>query len=291
MNAKDKNKHGESAGRSEIPLFDPNDVIIIGHDTGDGPEHPLCDVESNETPLNEATVRFTMKHGVLQAPDGRRDGKAVIIVFGRGRTRHLREANKRLIAEGKEPWLLPVKIVKGDDLKMMELMQGENSHRRALDPYVRATRAQLLIDKGKPKADVADLMGVSLQQLGNILLLLELAPQVIKEVRRGALSQTAATGLAKLPRGEQVAKVKEILAGVEKPTVRNVQNKVREDAGQAPVETPKMKIAKALKFLESVDETSMERAALGAVVANLRGILTGEKSPDEYAAALAKVSL
>lgn len=290
-NAKTKNnKHGASAGRTELPLFDPNDVVIVGHDKGyDVESHSellwACDVESNDTPLNEASVRFTMRHGIMQAPDGRRDGDKVIIVFGRGRTRLLREANKRLVAEGKEPWLLPVKIVKGDDLKMLELRYGENSHRRALDPYVRATDAQTMLDKGKTKAEVADIMGVSAQQLGNILLLLELAPPVIKEVRRGTFSQTAATGLAKLPRADQVTKMKEILGGTVKPTVGNVRNSVRESNGEAPIETPRVKLAKAAEILAAIDETKVDRETLESAVCQLRAVVSRAVAvPQEKAA-------
>src|SRR5262245_22861414 len=102
-------------------MYDPSVVIIIGLDTDDGPTHPLFDGESNDAPLLEADVQFTYEHGVLQPVSCKRDGKNLLVVYGRGRTRQLREANKRRIANGLQPWLLPVQIVMGDTVKMMAL--------------------------------------------------------------------------------------------------------------------------------------------------------------------------
>lgn len=251
-------KHGSSAARAEIPKFDPDDVVIVGLDTKDGPEHPLCDAESNETPLNEATVRFTMRHGVIQPPVGRRDGARVLIVAGRGRTRHLREANKRLKAEGQEPWLLPILIRRGDDVEMVQIRLGENSHRRKLDPFIRAHEANLLIKKGNSKQDVADNVGVTVHQLTvEILPLLDLTTKGIKAIRSGVMSPTAAAKLAKLSQAEQDTTIDELMAGGAKPTVRDAKNKVRESQGKAPLETARDKLA---RIADIIDEQKIVRA-------------------------------
>ena len=140
-NKRADSKRADSAPRQEVKMYDPNEVVIIGHDTDDGPSHWGHDEESNKAPLIEADVKFTHEHGILQQVLGRRDGDKVVIVAGRGRTRQLREANKRRVADGLPVWYLPVRIVKGDARKMLVLKHGENSHRRELSPFVRAQQA------------------------------------------------------------------------------------------------------------------------------------------------------
>lgn len=241
VSTKKSGGHGKGAiGRTDTHLYDPNDVVIIGHDTKDGPEHYLCDVESNATPLNEATVRFTKKHGIIQPVVGQRDGDRTVITAGRGRTRHLREANAQLIAEGAKPWPLPVVIKRGDENTMLEIRTGENAHRREVSPFARAKEANMMLSKGMSKQDVADALCVTTAQLNNnILPLLELAQPVVHAIKSGKLSATAGATMAALPRDEQVKQLTELTADGAKPTVAETRNKARAARGKQPLETPK----------------------------------------------------
>jgi hypothetical protein len=257
-------KHGKSAGRADLPKYDPNDVVIIGLDTDDGPQHYLCDEESNKAPLNESSVLFTMVHGVLQPPVGERDGEKVVIVAGRGRTRLLREANARLVKEGNQPWSMPVIIKRGDEATMISIRAGENLHRRTISPMWRARQAQDLLDKGKSKPEVAATIGVDTGQLDNVLKLLSLAPSVGKAVVKGDLSATAAVQLADMPRDEQETQLKELLANG-KPTVKDTINKVRKAKGQDAVETPKDRINKAIAVLDKLEDDATKDDLWSAV--------------------------
>ena len=215
-------------------MYDPATVVIIGLDTDDGPSHALFDGESNDAPLIEADVLFTYEHGVLQPVSCKRDGKRLLVVYGRGRTRQLREANKRRIADGLVPWLLPVQIVQGDALKMLALKHGENSHRREQNPMARA-RAAYELAQQMPEEKAAVVMGLGLAQFRNVIKLLDLAPAVAKAVTKGELSATAAAEMTGLSEAEQNERLAELVAGGSKPTIRDVKAKVREANGKKAV--------------------------------------------------------
>ena len=225
------NNRADDAPRKEVKMYDPNVVVIIGLDTDDGPSHPLFDGESNETPVLEADVLFTYEHGVLQPVSCKRDGDKLLVVYGRGRTRQLREANKRRIANGLQPWFLPVQIVKGDAVKMLALKHGENSHRRELNPMARA-RAAYELSQQMPEEKAAVIMGLRVQQFRNVIKLLDLAPAVAKAVTKGELSASAATELTSLSEVDQIAKLAELASTGSKPTIRDVKAKVSEANGK-----------------------------------------------------------
>jgi ParB-like chromosome segregation protein Spo0J len=230
------NNRADDAPRKEVKMYDPTVPVIIGLDTDDGPSHPLFDGESNDAPLIEADVLFTYEHGVLQPVSCKRDGKLLLVVYGRGRTRQLREANKRRIADGLVPWLLPVQIVLGDATKMLALKHGENSHRREQNPMARA-RAAYELAQQMPEEKAAVVMGLGLAQFRNVIKLLDLAPAVAKAVAKGELSASAATELTSLSEAEQTEKLAELTQSGSgtKPTIRDVKAKVREANGKKAV--------------------------------------------------------
>lgn len=265
------NNRADNAPRKEVKMYDPNAVVIIGIDTNDGPSHPLFDGESNETPLVEADVLFTYEHGVLQAVSCKRDGKNLMVVFGRGRTRQLREANKRRIASGLDPWFLPVQIVMGDAVKMLALKHGENSHRREQNPMARA-RAAYDLSQQMPEEKAAIIMGLGIHQFRNVIKLLDLAPAVAKAVTKGQLSASAATELTGLSEAEQTAKLAELSTTGAKPTIRDVKAKVREANGKAPIELPAQRMKRALEQITKLDDTAT-KDELWSALRKIRSLL------------------
>jgi len=284
MNAMTKNKgngRADSAPRKEIKMYDPKVLVIIGYDTDDGPSHPLCDKESNDAKLVEADVKFTMKHGVIQPISCKRDGDRLLVVFGRGRTRLLREANERLMADGGKPWLMPVQIVLGDETKMLALKHGENSHRREINPMARAREALELSQK-MPEQEAADTLGLGLHQFRNVLKLNNLGPVATKALLKGEIKETGAVHMAGLSEADQETKIAELLAeaatnGGKKPTVRDVQAKVREAAGKAPIETPAQRIKRSLDQIAKLDDSST-KDELWAVIKKVQKVLSAEKA-------------
>ena len=252
-------KRADSAPRQEVKMYDPDEVVIIGVDTDDGPSHWGYDEESNKNPLLEADVLFTCENGIIQNVLARRDGDKVVIVAGRGRTRQLREANKRRKAEGLPMWYLPVRIVKGDSRKMLVLKHGENSHRREQSPFARAQQAYELAQQF-PEDQAATILGLGLVQFRSVLKLLDVGPAVKKAVMQGDLMPTAAIELAALSEVEQTTQLAAIMAtaaaGGGKPTTRDVKAKVREVSGKAPLETPTTRIKKVTGILDKLEDGS-----------------------------------
>lgn len=246
-------KRADDAPRKEVKMYPPEDVLIVGIDTDDGPSHPLFDGESNATPLIEADVLFTLEHGVLQPVSAKRDGKRILTVFGRGRNRQLREANKRLLAAGKDPWLLPVQIVQGDEVKLLALKHGENSHRREINPMARAREAYELSQK-MPEERAATILGLGISQFRNVLKLNGLGKVAARAVMAGRLPETGAVDLATLSEADQEQHVATLTANGHKPTVRDVKAKVREANGKSPIVTPAGRIKKAIAAIDRLDD-------------------------------------
>lgn len=262
------NNRADDAPRKEVKMYDPNVVVIIGLDTDDGRSHPLFDGESNDAPLIEADVQFTYEQGILQPVSGKRDGKRVLIVFGRGRTRQLREANKRQVKDGLKPWFLPVQIVLGDSIKMLAIKHGENSHRREQNPFVRAQQAYELAQQF-PEDEAATILGLGLQQFKSILKLLDVGPAVKQAMLTGELRPTAAIELASLSETDQAVKLATIMATAAanggKPSTRDVKATVREARGKAPLETPATRIKKVLGILDKLDDDVTKDDLWGAI--------------------------
>jgi ParB-like chromosome segregation protein Spo0J len=268
VKTKTKNNRADSAPRQEVKMYDPNEVVIIGIDTDDGPSHWGHDEESNKAPLLEADVLFTYEQGIIQNVLGKRDGDKIVIVAGRGRTRQLREANKRRVADAQNPWFLPVKIVQGDSRKMLVLKHGENSHRREQSPFVRAQQAYELSQQF-PEDQAATIMGLGLVQFRSVLKLLDVGPAVKKAVMQGDLKPTAAIELAALSEADQTTQLAAIMATAAvtggKPTTRDVKAKVREANGKAPIETPAGRIKKVTGILEKLEEGATKDDLWGVI--------------------------
>lgn len=265
---KQTNKRADTAPRQEVKLYDPFVVVVIGIDTEDGPSHWAYDEDSNKNPLLEADVKFTYENGIIQNVLGKRDGDTIVIVAGRGRTRLLREANKRRIADGLPPWLLPVKIVMGDARKMLVLKHGENSHRREQSPFVRAQQAYELSQQF-PEDEAATIMGLGLKQFRDLQRLLDVGPAVKKAVLNGDLKQTAAIELAALPEVKQEEQLATIMATATEngkgPTTRDVKAKIREATGKAPLETPSAKIKKVAGVLDKIEDDATKEDLWAAI--------------------------
>ena len=158
----DKVKAYGAKGRDEFLRFDPNDVIIVGHDTPhkNRKQHPLWD-ERAVLPVNERLVLSMMEVGFL--PEGTitvvKDGQdattgqpIVYVRDGRQRTKALREANRRRTELGLGPLILDARTVKlGQPGDQMTGMVGGNAGRTKDDPVTEGYKAQSLLDAVREK--------------------------------------------------------------------------------------------------------------------------------------------
>jgi ParB family transcriptional regulator, chromosome partitioning protein len=240
---------GQADGtRRSYFVFDPNELIIIGLDTNDGQDHPLWD-ERIHLPLSEPMIRNIRVRGVLEPITFVRDGDRALVVDGRQRVRHAREALTLQVKAGEFPLVVPGIPRRGNDAELFGVARTLNAHRTADGPMTNARNVERMAAMGLSEDRIALEMGVTPQTVKAWRLLLDLAPVVCKAVEAGALSATAASTLAKLPRAEQIAKLGELTAGGARPTIRAATNKVREANGQAPTETPSARLKKIIAEL------------------------------------------
>lgn len=238
---------GEIFGR------DPTTCIIIGLDTDDGPEHSLFDGPSNKRPLTEAGVAYAYAHGIDDPIFLVRDGQRVLVVKGRKRTKELREANKRRIADGLDPWLIKTIIIPGSHqtpgmrLKRIVENWGLRNERTLME---RIAEAQELLDHGDAtRDDVAGWLTIKPCRLQSYLDLQQLGKKATDALNDGTLSPSAAAPLTKLSVAEQdktLAEAKETTKPGKRPTFA----KIRAATGKAEIRTPKVRLGKAAtKFM------------------------------------------
>jgi ParB family chromosome partitioning protein len=191
------------AQRSNIYQLDPNVVVIIGLDTPHGPEHVLYDARILE-PLREATVLDMMKRGVVTPIAVRKDGDTAVVIDGRRRVMHAREANRRLAEMGQPLIRVPaLSPRRGTDTDHFETLVVLNEHREADGPINRARKAVTLLNRGRTEEEVAQLFAVSVATLKNLLSLLDLSPEAQLALSTKEIGLTEAYGLAHKSQDEQ----------------------------------------------------------------------------------------
>lgn len=231
---------------------DPDELMVIGLDTKDGPEHPLYDPRIHR-PLEASRVNNFVFYGVMTPVEARRNSEGKLeIVDGRGRVRYARAAKQEQLKRGAETLKVPVTIVKGDDSYLFGRSRGRNRHDQD-GPMTTAQNIQRSLSMGKTVAQVAIDYGVTEQTVRNYQALLDAHKDVLDAMIKEELTATAAIHLAALPQDQQ----KEVLDELEKEaqesgqkkTVERVKKKVAEKQGKAK-KTPKERIESATKLLQ-----------------------------------------
>lgn len=196
------------APRSNVFNVDANALTIIGLDTDDGVTHPLYD-ERIRLPLDESMVESIMTHGVKVPILVVKDGDAVVVVDGRQRVRHAREAAKR-----KRATVTVKAILEKGSFEDQALIGVLTNEQRQADSYaVRAIKAKRLMALGKTPKEVALAFGwTSTGPLTALLAFDGLDAEVKAAVDDGKLSMSAAAKLAPLPRDQQRSELAAALA-------------------------------------------------------------------------------
>lgn len=206
-------KQAFEGARRSIYMVPPEDVIIIGVDTKDGPEHPLYD-ERIHWKLKEPTILDIMGRGVKEPIVVKKDGDKAIVTDGRRRVLHAREANKRLKKKGREVLCVPVMPPEnGSDSELLGLMVSLNEHREEDSVFNRARKIKKYLDYGHDEADAARTFNISVATVHNYLGILSLDKTVQKAVAKGNVSASAALELADLPQEEQRAALDKLVNG------------------------------------------------------------------------------
>ncbi len=163
------------------------------HKIEPNPGQPRKDFDEEEL---QALADSIAQHGVMQPLTVRlSDSGYYQIIAGERRWRAARLAGLKDI---------PVVVIEADDRKTMELALIENLQRQDLNPVEEALGYQSLIaDYGLTQEDAAKQVGKSRPAVANALRLLTLSPEVLEQVRTGALSAGHARAILMLKTEKQ----------------------------------------------------------------------------------------
>ena len=148
------------------------------HKVEPNPHQPRHDFDEEE--LQNLADSIT-EHGVVQPLTVREvAGGYYQIIAGERRWRAARLAGLTQV---------PAVIIEADDKKTMELALIENLQRQDLNPVEEALGYQVLMDEyGMTQEETAKRVGKSRPTVANALRLMQLCPEVLEQVRSGALS-------------------------------------------------------------------------------------------------------
>lgn len=277
MSPRAKPSGGQAAGKRGTPTrpTDPFDLVIIGVDTEDGPDHYLYDAESNahDAESDEEMIANVRTVGILEPILFERDGERKLVIDGRSRVRWARAAAKLQKKAGEPVLEVPCIVKRGSNAEMYGISRAANRRRPEDSPVSQAKQLQRMIDMlGGDEATAAVRLAIAQPKAKKLLALLTTDPKVQRAVERGMTLDSAAK-LAKLPRAEQAAKLEEIQATGAKPTASRVRAAV---SGGDEVMTPGQRIAEAVRRIDAMDRTSWPFSAQ-AFVDEMRKVLKPSK--------------
>jgi len=244
--------------RGNLFWMDPDDLVIIGIDTKDGPEHRLWD-ERVKLPIDEALVENLLALGVREPILVEVDGGKPVVVDGRRRVIHARAANKR-ISDKRALLRIPVVGAKGTEEDKLDLLSVSLNEQRLNDTIMtRAAKAARMQERGHTPDEIGNAFGVNVQTVNMWLAIAGLAAPVRKAIDAGTVAPTAAAKLAKLSKEEQVEALEALVAEGGKVTVGRTTaaaNNKRKKNGKsdAVAAPPRRALRRVVERWESTDE-------------------------------------
>lgn len=217
---------------------------------------PLYD-ERVHLPVSEKMVRSIMHAGVVQPISVVKNPETgdIDVVVGRQRVKAAREANKRLVEQGRDPIEVPGytrKWLEGG-AKLADVVVIENEIREADTPTGRAAKMAAIRERsGRDDAYLAILFGCSESVVRSTMALLDLTSDAQKAVDSGAIGLGHAAKLAKLKPQEQRVKVAELVKAGDGATPREKVAKQRAivDGEQLPKMRSRKEIEVRIKDAE-----------------------------------------
>jgi ParB family chromosome partitioning protein len=205
--------------RTNMFLVPPEDFIIIGLDTKDGPEHPLYDPRIL-MPVDKYMVANVQEYGVKEAvlytkTDKTYPGK-MVITAGRKRIIWARTANENLRKAGQAPMKVRAILEHGDESELVAISILENECRVNDDMLAKARKAYRLVNTyGYNQSEAAKVFGVHPTSLRIWLKLVALSPEVQAAVEKKQITSSAALQLGKLPIDKQAEALAGLIAAAE----------------------------------------------------------------------------
>jgi ParB family transcriptional regulator, chromosome partitioning protein len=237
---------------------DPDNLVVVGIDTNDGPEHPLYD-ERIELPIDPMMVENIIALGVREPVIVRKNKESgePEVVDGRRRVLHAREANKMLKEQGKDELQIPVIISTDSEEKVIGMSISLNELRLQDTMMTKARKAARLTERGMSDEEVGVYFGVTRVAIGQWKKLLSLSKKVQKLINDGKVSATAAAKLADLEGEEQEKAIEEILSEGSKVSSRSIKKK-RADKDDKAVAPNKRRMKKLVDQWQSYESEISE---------------------------------
>ena len=268
MATNEKRSHAALDGKKfDCFYMDPEELILVTNK-----KHPLYD-ERVDLPLDELMVKNVLVNGVNQTieivkevigdvppTDGlERGSTALVVITGRQRVKWARAANAQLAAADKELINVPVVLRRGlSDADLYGRVITENEIRIADTPMGRARKLKQYLALGRSEEQATIEFGCSLQSVHNWMALLDLAPEVQRAVDCGQVAAHSVAPLAKLPREDQVTKLKELQAAGGTVTRQRTTGAVH---GKKSVRPKKVLVRRMVAALEESNSSSAKAAA------------------------------
>jgi ParB family chromosome partitioning protein len=238
--SKAMSKSAIDAKRGNIFFLEPDRLTLV-YDK----HNPLYDPRVEDDPEERMIANIAM-HGVLEPIIVRKNGTDLEVVACRGRTKSALEANRRLVAEGKQPLLVPVIIKGGSDADLFGVMISENEIRREDTMLIKGGKARKLLNMGHTVQHIAIVFGVTRKAVTDWLAVDDLPQEIKDAVDTGEMTATAALQIAAAghSREEQVKRYKDIKEQGAKPTVATMKSAA---AAKDNKPAPKMKNRKEIE--------------------------------------------
>jgi ParB/RepB/Spo0J family partition protein len=254
-------KQAAEGRRLNAFAVDPNELVIIGFDTDDGPEHPLWDKRC-KLPPDENLARRMIRDGFRGAIEVRKNGKKLEVVFGRRRVKSCRLAREIAKKEGTEAPDCVVRVVRGDDHELFGTRVSENTLRKDLAIIEKAEELKRYMALGRTEEEAAEIFDMTKAGVKNLLRLFDLDTSVRKSIESGDISFSAGAELADLPRDEQKEQLGKLLDDAKKgikPTARAAKRGKAQKARKAgddgaAVPPPKRLVQAVLKLNKKLPE-------------------------------------
>ena len=242
-------KSALNAKRSNMFMIEPERLTLVSDKN-----HPLYDPRVENEP-EESMIANVAMNGVLNDIHVRKNGEAIEVIAGRGRTKSALEVNRRRLAEGTVPMLVPVVVKGGTDADMFGIMISENEIRRDDTMLIKGNKARKLLNMGYTVQEIAVTFGVSYQTVNNWLEAEELPLPIKDAVEAGEMTASAAIQLSKHTREEQVQRFENMKQQGTKMTVENVKSAAVSANNQpAPKMKSRAKIEEVLSIYADVNK-------------------------------------